>query len=118
MMRIKDVRDGTITVEVRDTLIEQDYAIVVPELERLCAVSGGDLKVLVELNDFRGWDPPELRAQPRFDGKPLGNSGRVAVVGVDQGSGQKLARPLFAGELRTFPPQSRRDAEAWLSGGA
>lgn len=118
MMRIKDVRDGTITVEVRDTLIEQDYAIVVPELARLCAVSDGDLKVLVELNDFRGWDPPELRIQARHDGKPLGRSGRVAVVGVDQGSGRKLARPLFAGELRTFPPQARRDAEAWLSGSA
>ena len=117
MMRIKDVRDGTITVEVQDMLIEQDYTIVGPELARLCAVSGGELKVLVELNDFRGWDPPELSLRPRFEGKPLGNSGRVAVVGVDPGSGRKLALPLFAGELRTFPPQARRDAEAWLSGG-
>jgi len=118
MMRIKDVTGGYVTVEVRDTLVEQDYAIVVPELGRLCAVNGGELNVLLELRDFRGWDPPELRMQKRFDGRPLGNSGRVAVVGVDPGSGRKLARPLFAGELRTFPPQARRDAEAWLSGSA
>lgn len=118
MMHIKDVTDGYITLEVRDTLIEQDYAIVVPELARLCAVSGGDLNVLLELSDFRGWDPPELRTQTRFDSKPLENSGRVAIVGVDQGSGRTLARPLFSGEFRTFPPQARREAEAWLSGSA
>lgn len=117
MMRIKNVTDGYVTVEVQDTLIQQDYAIVVPELARLCAVGGGDLNVLLEVQDFRGWDPPELRVQACFDQKPLGSSGRMAVVGVDPGSGRKLARPLFAGELRTFPPQARREAEAWLSGG-
>lgn len=118
MMQIKGVTDDYVTVEVRETLVEQDYAIVVPELARLSARHGGGLNVLLELRDFHGWDPPELHMQARFDNKPLGSPGRVAVVGVDEGSARKLAKPLFAGELRTFLPHARAEAEAWLTGSA
>ena len=115
MMRIKDITDDFVTVEVRETLVAQDYSIVVPELARLSARSHGSFNVLVELRVFRGWEPPELRTRARFDTTPLGSSGKVAVVGVDEGSGLRLARPLFRGELRTFPPHARAAAEAWLS---
>lgn len=114
MMRIKDVTDDFVTVEVRETLVPQDYSIVLPELLRLSEKSHGGLNVLVELVDFRGWEPPELVRQARFRAAPLGASGRVAVVG-DGGAGSQLAGPLFRGELRTFPVNARGEAEAWLS---
>jgi hypothetical protein len=118
MMRIKDVTDDFVTVEVRETLVPQDYSIVMPELVRLDEKSHGSLNVLVELLDFRGWEPPELGTRARFGVAPLGASGRVAVVGADGGSGRRLARPLFRGEVRTFPLHARAEAEAWLSEGA
>lgn len=118
MMRIKAISDDYITVEVRETLVEQDYAIVVPELARLSARSRGELNVLFELRNFRGWDPPELSTKARFETQPLGISGKIAVVSDDERSGRRLARPLFAGELRTFRPQARRQAERWLAGSA
>lgn len=118
MMRIKAISDDYITVEVRETLVEQDYTMVVPELARLSARNRGELNVLFELRNFRGWDPPELSTKARFDTQRVGSSGRIAVIGDDERSGRRLARPLFAGELRTFQPHARRQAERWLAGQA
>jgi hypothetical protein len=118
MMRIKAISDDYITVEVRETLVEQDYAMVVPELARLSERNRGELNVLFELRNFHGWDPPELSTKTRADTQPLGTAGKVAVVSDDERSGRRLARPLFAGELRTFQPHARRQAERWLAGHA
>ena len=115
MMRIKEVTEDYVTVEVREVLNEQDYAIVMPELTRLSRRWRDGFNVMLELREFRGWDPPELRTQARFEARPFGTPGRVAVVGTDERGGRSLARPLFAGELRTFQPQARAEARAWLS---
>ena len=83
MMRIKDVTDDFVTVEVRETLVPQDYSIVMPELVRLSEKSQGDFNVLVELLDFRGWEPPELGKQARFGAAPLGAAARRRLAAYE-----------------------------------
>lgn len=117
MMRIKNVTSHYITVEVSEKLVRQDYDLVVPELARLMAVNGGRLNVLLELNNFRGWDPTALAEHIEFEVKHGHASGKVAVVGEqsDEHLGERVAHPLFSGELRFFDRHARRHAKDWLS---
>jgi hypothetical protein len=116
MMRIREITKDYVTLEVSKKLVRQDYDIVVPELERLMAVNDGHLNVLLELQDFKGWEPQALGREESFDVKRRHDFGRVAVVG--EKSLEKLATrvsaPLFSGEIRFFPQDTLGEARQWL----
>ncbi len=117
MMRIKEVTPDYVTLEVSETLVRQDYDLVLPELERLVAVNCGHLNILLDLHDFEGWEPEALGVEQHFALKQRHDRGKVAIVAepVDEARGNRVAAPMFSGDLRFFDRASTPDARHWLS---
>ncbi len=117
MMRIKALAKDYVTLEISDTLARRDCEFVLPELQRLMTAKGGRLNVLVQLDDFKGWEPRAF--------EPLGSlaaskvEGKVAVVGErgDEQVAQRVAAPLFSGRVRFFQKARASWAIRWLRSG-
>jgi hypothetical protein len=119
MMRIKAVAHDYITLEISDTLARRDYEFVLPELQRLMTAKGGRLNVMLQLDDFKGWDPRALELASSFGVKESHEAGRVAVVGErgDEQAAKRIAAPLFSGDVRFFQKARAAWAKQWLQSG-
>ena len=119
MMRIKAVASDYVTLEISDTLARRDYEFVLPELQRLMTAKRGRLNVLLQLDDFKGWEPRALERAPSFGVKELHEAGRVAIVGDrgDEQVAERIAAPLFCGDLRFFQRARTAWAKQWLQSG-
>ena len=123
MMRFKEVTRDHVVLEVSEQLVRQDYDLVLPRLERLMSTGAGKLDVLLDLHDFKGWNPPALGHQEHFELKRRHRVGKVAIVGprACEDAGLRIAKPLFSGELRFFPSSNRssglQHALEWLGQG-
>ncbi|MGE0785178.1 MAG: STAS/SEC14 domain-containing protein [Sandaracinaceae bacterium] len=106
-------RDGRL-VEMRaaGTLERADYDRVVPQLE--AAAESGDLRLLVQLEDFRGWTPRALVEDLRYDLKHHDDFSKVAIVGEKKLEewGTQLSKPFFSGEMKFFEDLPK--ARAWI----
>ena len=112
-------RPGTdlIVVRASGTLTQKDYDHAVPELENALALARGPLRVLVRLEDFRGWEIGALWRELSFGLEHRGDFGRIAVVGETRLEewGAALAAPFAGAEMRFFPTERGDEAEAWLA---
>lgn len=97
-------------------LARVDYDRFVPEFERI-ARAQGPLRLLIELDDFRGWDLPALWEELKFDTTHQNDMGRVAIIGdrAWQEWGTGLSKPFFKAEMRYFERDKAADARAWLT---
>jgi hypothetical protein len=106
---------GIVTIQAAGRLTKADYDRFVPEFERI-ARARGTLRLLVELDDFRGWDLPALWQELKFDVAHHKDMGRVAIVGDKawQKWGTLLSKPFFRARTRYFERGQAADARAWL----
>ncbi len=118
MIRIEHSRDQKmIVVRASGTLTTQDYDQAVPELEHALELSQGPLKVLIRLEDFRGWEIGALWRELELDLTYRGDFGRIAVIGESRLEkwGTTLSAPFAKAEMRFFPTGQEAEAEAWLA---
>lgn len=115
MLEIRQRFNDVAVLSASGKLSRQDYERTLPDLERMLK-EHGKLRLLVELNDFAGWELPALAMDLRFSAKYRKYFGRIAVVG--QGAIEKvlvvLGKALLGGRLRFFPEQRADAARQWV----
>ncbi|MEQ8813144.1 MAG: STAS/SEC14 domain-containing protein [Thalassobaculum sp.] len=117
MLTLEQGADGIVTVRASETLTRSDYDRFVPEFEQL-AKTLGPVRLLLDLENFRGWDLPGLWEEFKFDVSHQDDLGRVAVVGEPgwQEWATRLSKPFFKAESRFFDRTRMAEARAWLAG--
>ncbi len=117
MIAVEQAAKDIILCRASGFLTKEDYETALPELERAIERSEGRPRVLILLEDFRGWQLDALWQELRFDLKHRKDFERIAVVGDSrlQDWGTRLSRPFFAAEMRYFSRAELPEAEAWLS---
>lgn len=107
---------GVVLIKASGRLSKADYERFVPEFERTVRARG-PVRILIELDDFHGWDLPGLWQELKFDTTHQNDMGRVAIVG-DRGWqewGTRLSKPFFKAEMRYFNRDQASAARAWLT---
>ncbi len=118
MIEIQHDRTDFLVIRAAGTLTEQDYEAAVPEIEHAMKLRAGrPMRVLVLLEDFRGWELGALWQELKFDMKHGDDFGRMAVVGDSRAQewGTKISKAFFDTEVRYFDARERDAAETWLS---
>lgn len=107
---------GIVRIAASGRLTKDDYERFLPEFERI-AGARGPVRVLIELDDFHGWDMGGLWEELKFDVAHQGDLGRVAVVGEKawQEWGTRLSKPFFRAAVRYFEKGGAGAARAWLA---
>lgn len=117
MIEIEHRRDqDVIVLRASGTLTTQDYENAIPELEHALELSEGPLRVMIRLEDFRGWEIGALWRELEFDLKYRGDFGRIAVIGETELEdwGTSLSAPFARADMRFFPSNRASEAETWL----
>lgn len=117
MISIEHDRDNYLVLRVSGTLTRADYEAAVPELENELQLHAAPLRLMVVLEDFRGWDIAGLWQELKFDVQHGSDFGRIAVLGDSalEEWGALLSKPFFGSEVRYFDMGDRDAASAWLS---
>lgn len=115
MLEIETEDAGIVVVKVSGRLSKVDYDRFVPEFERI-AGARGPLRLLIELDEFRGWDIAALWEELKFDTRHQDDLGRVAIVGDKtwQEWGTLLSKPFFKAQMRYFDRDEAVDPRSWL----
>ncbi len=118
MLTLSQTEDGLVMMKASGELTRDDYDAFVPEFERIAAAAG-PLRILIELEDFRGWTLGALWEELKFDTTHQSDMGRVAIVGERawQDWGTRLSKPFFKAEMRYFDRAQAAEAKAWLEAG-
>lgn len=117
MISIEHDRDEYLVCRASGKLTRSDYEAAIPELENELKISGRPLRMLIVMEDFRGWEMGALWEDLRFDIRRGDDFDRIAIVGNSRAAewGTRLARPFFSAEIRHFSEDDRPMAEAWLA---
>lgn len=117
MITIEHDRDNFIVCRASGTLTRKDYEAAVPELDQAIALREGQPRLLILLEDFRGWEIEALWPELRTDLKYRSDFDRVAVAGESnlEHWATVLSKPFFRAEVRYFDRDDLAAAEAWLS---
>lgn len=117
MITIEHDRDDYLVCRVSGKLTEADYDAAIPEIENALKLREGPLRMMILLEDFRGWEIGALWQDLKFDVRHADDFGRIAVLGDStlEEWGTTLSNPFFGAEMRYFDLQDRTAARAWLS---
>lgn len=112
MIRVTKHDGNLVELTVQGTLEHEDYEKAIPEIES--ATEEGNMRMLVLLRDFSGWEPKALLDDLKFDVRHRNDFRRVAIVGEKKLEewATKLSRPLFSGEMKYFDDEAR--AREWV----
>jgi hypothetical protein len=103
-------------VRLSGKLHKKDYERFVPTLEKAIQ-EHGQLRLLVEMYDFHGWDAGALWADAKFDMTHFGDLERVAIIG--ETTWEKLIvnffKPFTKATVRYFPLERAAEARTWIS---
>jgi len=106
---------GIVAFRLSGKLSHADYQAFLPQLEALIEEEG-PLSVLLELDDFHGWDLEAAWDDFRFGMAHQEDFARIALVG--QGQVQRwmalMARPFVNGEVKFFQREDLGAAWDWL----
>jgi len=117
MIQIEHSRDqDVIVIRASGTLTTKDYEDAIPEIEHALEVSKGPPRVMIRLEDFRGWEIGALWRELEFDLKYRGDFGRIAVIGETEleDLATSLSAPFAKADMRFFPSDQATEAETWL----
>lgn len=106
--------EGFATIQVSGKLEHRDYERLMPELEAL--VKQGKARVLLDIQDFKGFTPAALIDELKFDVRHHKDFERIAVVSESnlQELGVRMVRPFLSGRVKIFDKTERAAAEQWI----
>jgi hypothetical protein len=117
MIAIEHDRGHYLVCRVSGQLTKADYDAAIPEIKNEIQLKDRPLRMMVVLEDFRGWEVGALWQELKFDVKHGKDFGRIAVLGEStlEEWGTILSKPFFGSEVRYFALEDRAAARAWLS---
>lgn len=117
MITIEHDHANFLVCRVSGKLTKADYDAMVPELDNALQMRSGERRMMIVLEDFRGWDLRALWEELKFDVRHWNDFARIAVVGQSRLEewGTRLSRPLSGAKMRYYEMQERDMAGAWLS---
>ena len=110
MIAIQDIPDrDVLALTVRQKIRKGDLNDLIPALERHSAEID-DPHVLIEMEEFRGWEDLKL------DAEYIGEFDRVAVIGEKRWEAwmTRFTDRLTSNEIRYFFPEDRGRAWNWI----
>ena len=96
-------------------LTDEDYQTLVPQLEKIIEETGA-LSMLMEFEDFHGWEPKAAWDDFKFAIKHGKDLERLAIVG-DKAWEEwiaKLSKPFTTAEVKYYDTSQIEEAWEWL----
>lgn len=117
MFTIEHDHEHFLVCRASGKLTRADYEAIAPEFENALKLRSGERRLMIVLEDFRGWDLPALWEELKFDVRHWHDFGRIAVVGQSRLEewGTRLSKPLSGARMRYYDTEDRDMARAWLS---
>lgn len=119
-LRVIERKDGRVLeLAVNGKFVDSDFQSLEPAFQRLVK-QHGKIRVLLQMQDFHGWEGVALWDEVKFDLKHFGEIERLAMVG-DKKWEQFLSafsRPFTSADIRYFDSVELDQARAWLENGA
>ena len=100
-------------------LKDEDYRAFVPAIDRVIAAAQGSVRLLVQFEDFHGWDLHGAWDDFKFGIEHYADTERIAVIG-DQRWEQWMTllwKPFSRAEIRYFDGDETDQAWAWIREG-
>lgn len=115
MLAMELADDGVLIIRVSEKLTKEDYDGFTAEFDRLAA-EARPVRILIEMDNFRGWDIAGLWEDIKFDVSHYNDIGRVAIVGDKTWEewGTTLSKPFTKAEMRYFDKSDKTEARNWL----
>ncbi len=118
MVRVTERQDNFVALQISGKLEKEDFVHVMPQLESAMSTRG-PLRVVIVLDDFRGFAPSGALQELTFDLKHRKDFKKVAVVGArfwDRVT-FRLMRTLFRGKVRFFDKEKEgvEEAKRWVT---
>ena len=106
---------NVVQVNLRGTLHADDYQHLVPAIERQIK-QHGQLRLLVILDDFHGWDAGALWQDVKFDFQHHGDFRKIAIVGDSkwQEGMAIFCKPFTSAAVKFFQRDHLSVASNWL----
>jgi len=104
-----------LVVHVAGKLEMKDYALFVPEFERLLG-QHGTLRVLFDMTGLHGWTAGALWEDTRFAVKHFADIERIAMIGEAQWQHgmATFCKPFTKATVRYFDHANAAEARKWL----
>lgn len=102
-------------VQVSGKLDKGDYEKFAPEVERLVE-EHGKLRILLQTQDFHGWDAGALWEDIKFSVRHFNDIERLAIVGEkkwEKGMAT-FCKPFTTAKVRYFDQSDLEAAEKWI----
>ncbi len=116
MIEIQDKSAGNfLWLKLTGKLKDEDYKQIIPQLEEIIEAQG-KVHILLELEDFHGWDVHAAWDDFRFVVKHRNDIERVALVGDKKWQEwmARLGRPFVRAQQQYFDKSQIADACSWL----
>lgn len=104
MLTMETEDTGIVVIRASGKLSRADYDRFVPEFEQIAKASG-PMRLLIELDDFRGWDLPGLWEELKFAPERHGPGRDHRRQGL-AGMGHAALETLLQGRDALFRPRS------------
>ena len=104
------------TVIVSGELTREDYARLLPELEKILE-KFESLRFFIRLRDFEGIEAGAVWEDLKFDVKHSDQYGRSAIVGSNRWEkwATQIANLFFSAEMKFFPEEDREQGWVWVN---
>ena len=114
--RLEKSSGAVIGFELSGKLHDEDYKVLVPEVEAVIEREG-KVRILLHLIDFEGWDLHAAWDDMKFGIKHCREFERIAIVGDKSWEGwmAKLSAPFTSSGSRFFAMDELEDAWSWIS---
>jgi hypothetical protein len=115
--RLSNSSDRIVGFTLSGTLTDEDYQVLVPQLERRIKEVGA-LRLLMNFEDFHGWKPKAVWDDFTFAMKHTKDIERLAIVGDNAWEEwiAKLSKPFTKAEVKYYSTSQIEDAWEWLRG--
>ena len=116
---LHDIGDSVLTIRLAGELTANDYEAAAPEFENALVLNKGPARILIRVEDFRGWDLDALwkglRVEAAFAGR-LGRGDRIAIVGETGAEkwSANLAALFLQPTVEYFSLENEEEASRWL----
>jgi hypothetical protein len=110
--------DRLLVVRLSGKLHKSDYQHFIPIVEQ-SVKEYGQVRMLVEMHNFHGWDAGALWEDVKFDAKHFNHIERLALVGESKWEQLMSAfcAPFTTAKIRYFAMEQLAEARAWIVAG-
>ncbi len=117
MIKLLQDEGNFVAVQLSGKLHDEDYKEFVPVIES--AAGKGKLHLLVDMQNFEGWDRQALWDDMRLDAKLGRNIERLAFIADKRWEEwmAKICRPFTSAMIQYFDANDAKDAWAWVQDG-